>query len=224
MFRVLIAAVTLFVAQQAGAACVGADLLAEMPAQNRARLERAAAAQPFPNGLIWRAEKDDRVIHLVGTLHVADPRHTRTMQQITPLIERSKTIFLEVGNGDEARLQAKIARDPGVAFIVDGPTLPDLLPEADWQTLRRAMADRGVPGFLAAKMQPWMATVSLGMSKCAFQQALQKKPGLDQLILDHADAIGNPAQALEPFDTALGLFAAYTLEEQLDILRLSLTA
>ena len=185
-------------------------------------LRDAANRLPFANGILWRAERGSSVIHLVGTLHSPDPRHDRTLARVKPLIDRAASVFLEFGDGDEARLQARMASDPGSAFIVDGPTLPEILPQADWLALRAAMSDRGVPGFMVAKMQPWMAMVTLGMSKCALQQALNKQRGLDQMILDYAGEIGNPARALEPFDTVLTLFNEHTLQEQLDLLRLSL--
>lgn len=223
MIRAKIALFLLWLAAlPAHAGCDGTDLLDAMPADQRASLRAAADAQPYANGLLWRAERGDSVVHLVGTLHAPDPRHADTMAQITPLIDRASTVFLEFGDGDEARLQADMARNPGLAFIIDGPTLPEMLSRADWQALRGAMNDRGVPGFLAAKMKPWMAMLSLSMTKCAFQQAAKRQGGLDHLILGYARETGNPAQALEPYDSALTLMDHYSTEEQLELLSLNL--
>lgn len=226
VFRTLLACFTaaLISSAPSHAQCTGTDLLAQLPAETRSALRAAAHAQPYPDGILWQARKDDRVIHLVGTMHFADPRHTATMDRIRPLIDRAATVFLELGDGDEARLNAHLAANPGLAFIVEGPTLPDLLSPEDWATLKDAMADRGMPGFMVAKMQPWFAMMNLGLSKCIVQQIAAGKKGIDQTITDYAASVGKPARALEPFDTAFGLFTSYSDEESLEFLRLSLAA
>jgi len=222
MLRTIITLLVSFAALPAFAQCVGTDLLAEMPATEQAELRAVADAHPYPNGLLWRAERGDEMVHLVGTLHVADPRHADTFAQIKPLIERADTIFLELGEGDEARLQAKIASDPGLAFIIDGPTMPEILPQEDWDSLRAAMSDRGVPGFMAAKLKPWMLMMTVGISKCVFAELQAGKRGLDHAIMEYASDINNPAQALEDFDTAMRIFDGYSDAEMLDFLRLAL--
>ena len=223
MFKTLSFLAACLLAHPAFAACEGADIIADMPAEKSAAMRAEAARVPYPNGIIWRAERGEQVIHLVGTMHFADPRHQSTLDQVRPLIDRSAAIFLELADGDEQRLNDRISREPGVAFIIEGPTLPDLLSEAEWQKLQSSMADRGVPGFMAAKMQPWMAMLTLGMSKCVFQQTLEGKRGLDDMIMNYAGEIGNPARGLEPYDTVLDLFSVYSEAELLEFLRLFLT-
>lgn len=204
------------------AACTGTDLLAQMDAPDRKALYARADSQPNAQGLLWRAERGDEVIHIMGTLHTADSRHEKNMTILAPLIERADTILLEMGDGDEKRLQARMAREPGLAFIIEGPTLPDLLSAAEWDQLRAAMTKRGVPGFMAAKMQPWMAMITLGMSACVFRQTAEGKRGLDQMIIERANMLGNPAQALEDYDTSMYLFTEYDTAEVMDMLRLTL--
>lgn len=216
----------LFFALSSGAAlaaeCAGTDLLATMPEADRSELLARAAENPFPAGILWRAEKDGRTIHLVGTMHLFDPRHEATLERVTPMIEASGTVFLEMAEGDEARLQQMIAEKPSLAFITEGPTLPDLMAEDDWQALKDAMTERGMPGFMTAKMKPWMAMANLAFSRCDLVNIQAGKTGLDGMIIDRAIALGKPAVALEPIDTAFNIFAEYTLDEQIDMLRLTL--
>ncbi len=204
------------------AACTGTDLLAALPADQRAALEAAAANHPYAEGLLWRAERGGQVIHLVGTLHIHDPRHAATLAQIDPLIASVDTVFLEFAPGDEQRLQRKMARDPSLAFITEGPTLPDRLGPADWATLKRQMSDRGIPGFLAAKMKPWMAMTTLALTRCAMADIQAGRRGLDHMILGRAEALGTKVRALEPVDTLFEIFGSYTEAEQLDFLRMTL--
>ena len=220
--RFLVALLFVVGASPVFAACQGNDLFASMGDDQRGALETAANVHPYPHGILWHATRGTESVHLVGTMHFHDPRHDATLEQVKPWIDAATSIFLEVGEGDEARLQDKIARDPGLAFIVSGPTLPDLLPPDDWALLTKAMSDRGVPGFMAAKMKPWMAMLTLGLSKCVLADQQAGLKGLDQLIIAHATDIGNPAQALEPIETALNLFSGYTEQEMLEFLSLSL--
>jgi uncharacterized protein YbaP (TraB family) len=206
----------------AWAACTGTDLIAEMPQERRAAMFAEAEAQPFPRGILWRAERGDELIHLVGTMHFYDPRHQATFDQITPWLEGATTIMLELGEGDEARLQDHIAAEPSLAFIIEGPTLPELLSPADWDSLAEAFSDRGVPSFFGAKMRPWMALVTLGLTKCVIEDVNAGKIGLDQMISDMASALGNPAVALEDYDAVLKVFETYTQEEILTFLQLFL--
>ncbi len=221
MLRLMLC-LTMLLGRPAWADCTGTDLISTLPPDELAALRKTANAAPHANGILWRAEGEGRTLHLVGTLHVPDARHDATMDRIAPFLDGADAVLLELGDGDEARLQRMIAEDPGLAFITDGPTLPDLLPEATWTALRAALADRGVPGFMAAKMKPWMAMANLGFSACDMDNLRQGLRGLDGQIIDRAAALGKPATGLEPIDTALRLFAAFSEAEQIEMLELGL--
>ena len=61
------------------AACTGTDLRTTMTPQERAGLEARITAMPFAEGNHWIARRGSRTVHVIGTLHVNDPR----MAQIT---------------------------------------------------------------------------------------------------------------------------------------------
>jgi len=206
----------------ARAACPGTDLILGMPETDRAALRAAAREHPYAEGILWRATKGDRTVHLVGTMHLYDPRHAAMMDRLEPMLSQVEAVFLEVGAGDQAKLQRMIAEDPQLAFLTDGPTLPELLAPEDWDRLSAALADRGVPAFLASKMKPWMALANLGMTRCDFDNIRNGLLGLDSMIIKAAVAQGKPPVALEPIDTALKIFAEFTQAEQLMLLRLTL--
>jgi uncharacterized protein YbaP (TraB family) len=98
-----------------------------------------------------------------------------------------------------------MARDPGKMMIMDGPTLLERLPPDTWDRLSAALAARGVPGFMAAKLQPWYVAVMLAIPPCAIA-AMADPKGLDGMVIDAALAAGVPVRALEPFDTVFTLF------------------
>jgi hypothetical protein len=194
------------------AQCNGTNLFAQMPPEELAELTAAADAVPFPRGNYWRATRGEEVITLVGTYHFDDPRHAATLAVITPQITAATTVLVEAGPDEEAALMDLLARDPSKMMIMEGPTLLEQLPPDLWADLSTALAQRGVPGFLAAKLQPWYVAVMLSLPPCAILQ-MQDPKGLDGLVIDTALAAGIPVRGLEPFDTVFTLFDSMTQAE-----------
>ncbi|WP_101341081.1 TraB/GumN family protein [Cereibacter azotoformans] len=207
-------------APAAQAACTGTDLIAALPPEARERVEAEAAAQPYATGNFWRATRDGRQVVIAGTYHLADPRHAASLERLRPLIAEASALLVEAGPEEEARLKEAMARDPSL-MISDGPTLPEVLSEEEWQTLSDALRARGVPPVLASKFQPWYASMTLALPPCAVEAA--KNPdGLDRLAMRAAGDAGVPVRSLEPWNTVFDLFAELTPEEQLAMIRTAL--
>ena len=204
------------------AACQGNNLLLEMPTEDRNRLEQSAAEHPFHKGNLWRATKGDREITLIGTYHLTDPRHDEMLQSITPYLDTATTLLVEAGPEEEAALLAEAARDPTL-FVMPDTTLPTLMDPTDWETLAAAMSRRGIPGFMAAKFQPWYITILLAVPPCMMAEVQsQARTGLDHMIMDAAKARNVPVNGLEPFDTVFALFDSFSRDDQISMLRTSL--
>ena len=69
MLRLLSVVLCLSFPVAATASCDGNDMIAILSDNDRATLADRTAATPFPNGLLWRADKGDTVITLFGTYH-----------------------------------------------------------------------------------------------------------------------------------------------------------
>lgn len=214
-------ALALLAALPARAACSGTNLIAALPQADRADLARAAATHPFAQGNLWRATRGDRVVHLIGTFHMDDPRHDALMPRLAPLVAQASRLLVEAGPAEEAELKALMARDPGLMLAPQGPTLAEALPESDWQRLAGALRDRGIPPFMGSRLRPWYVSVLLAVPPCAMAQATQKN-GLDARLMAEAARAGVPVAALEPFDTALRVFDDMPGATQLDMIRSAL--
>lgn len=222
MLRALLLAAALLAAPAAAQTrCTGENLLDTIPAPDRAALAEAAAQVPHPQGLLWRATKDGRTLHLVGTYHLNDPRHDATFSRIEPLLDSARTILVEAGPEEEKALMSALARDPGLMVITEGPTLREALPQEEWDLLADAMRDRGLPPFMVSKFQPWYVSMLLALPAC--EGAMQaEKGGLDGMVIDHATERGIPLRALESHETVFRLFQSMTFEDQLGMIRSSL--
>ncbi len=218
-FLAALAALCLWPALTVHAACGGTDL---RPGLDPAALSSAMGDMPFPQGNLWRAEKPDSVVHVVGTIHLDDPRLDPIAARLRPLIAGADRVLLEMTETEEAALNDAMGRDPGLLFLTDGPTLPDMLAEPDWQRLSQAARDRGIPAFMAAKMQPWYLSTLLSIPPCAMADLAAGGEGLDARVQDIAMAEGVPTAALEPYDTLFRLLGAEPMEDQIEVLLASL--
>lgn len=208
----------------AGAAtCTGTDLLAGMSAAEKARL---VAGAPFPAGNLWRATRGDAEITLVGTYHLGDPRFAPIVRRLVPILKSADVLLVEAGPAEQAKLKREVTRDPGHMFIVKGPTLPERLPESEWQALSVAMNARGIPPVLAAKFQPWYVSMLLSVPPCAMDSLRDAQHGrgggLDKRLMRMAEVDGVPIRALEPWNSALKIFDGLSQGDQAGIIHAAL--
>ncbi len=188
------------IAFPAAAVCVGDSYLDQLTPQQEAQLSAAVADMPYSEGLIWTATKDTTEITVVGTMHIYDPR----LEEL------------------RAQLEELITREPDRLFLVDGPTLPELVDEETWQLILAAASERGIPSFMAAKMQPWYLSMTLAVPSCVMADMMAGARGLDQMIIEDAQAAGVPMQAVEPYTTLFDLFGDNNMDEQISMLRISM--
>lgn len=220
MLRVLTIILLVLQPLAASALCSGSDMIAALPASDRAALNIEAQAAPYPEGLLWQARKGESEIVIFGTYHFPHEQTSTHLERLKPLIDRAGVVYLEVSNEDQRQLQSEIATDPSIMFITEGKTLPDLLGEEDWQTLSDEMRARAIPSFMAAKFKPIWAAMMLGIGPCEARNGVMEQHGIDARIGEYAAGIGKPSQSLEDYRALLGVLDGFPLEEQLDMIRL----
>jgi uncharacterized protein YbaP (TraB family) len=211
-------------ATAAVAACQGTDIRDTFSPATTQSIAQAVAATPFPSGNHWRATRDGKTLHLIGTIHLDDPRLVAIAERLTGIIETSDMLLLEVSPDEEAALKRDMLERPELLFLQEG-TLPELLPEEDWARLRSAFEERGVAGVIASRFQPWYAATLLGIPACLIGvMADEGHLGLDNRLRDIALAGNVPMRGLEPHDTFFHLFTDDPMDAQLDIMMLTLNS
>ena len=206
----------------AHAECRGESILGDLPPEKLAAIQTATDAVPFPTGNFWRATRGDQVITIAGTYHLDDPRHAANLAALTPSILSAKTVLVEAGPEDTDALQALIAKDPSKIIIQTGPTLTDQLPPEVWTDLSTALANRGIPAFMAAKFKPWYVIAVLSVPPCLMAELKGEPKGLDGMVIDTATGANIPVQGLEPFDTIFRIFDQFSDEEIISMIQSNL--
>ena len=207
----------------AAANCAGPNVYPSLPESERQALEANAAEVPFSEGLLWRAEKDGVVSHLIGTFHVHLPAHAAMVARLEALSPPPEMVFLELTDEDQLRFQRHLTENPDSYLIQSGPSLIDRLGPDLWDRVVVQLEERGMPPFLAARYQPWFLGMTLMLPPCAFDVVKSGKKGLDQQIAAMAQTNNLPAASLDSIDGLLTMLASDPLEKQMDDLRWSLS-
>lgn len=200
--------------------CSGTDMIAALPKSERAALLSAAEEQAFPEGLLWRAKRGDTQITFFGTYHFPHEQTRAHLTAVKPYIEAADSIYLEVSNADSAQLEREMAENPSLMFIMEGPTLPELLGDEDWMLFSAEMRARGIAPFFAAKFKPTWAAMMLGIGPCEARSGALEGKGIDALIGDYAAEIGNPSRSLEDYRDLITMLDSFPMQDQLDMIRM----
>jgi len=200
------------------AACTGTDLRHTAAPEITAAVQAELARTPFAQGLSWIATRGERRLHIIGTMHLNDPRHAALVAHMTPAIKAADAVLLEVNRADKAKLNRTLAETPSMVFITEGPTLIDRLPAEDWQQIADQARAAGVPAFMAAKMRPWFLSMSLSVPQCA-RTIKDVTEGLDMQLMEVAEAAAVPTLSLEDPLHVFRLLDEAPLEEQVAELR-----
>ncbi|MCB4458353.1 TraB/GumN family protein [Leisingera sp. McT4-56] len=216
--RLLLTVFFLLLPASLWAACTGTDLRTALTEEERAGFEARIAAVPFSGGNHWIARRGSRTVHVIGTLHINDPRMARISADLAPLVRQADLLLMEASPADKAAFEAELGRTPSLMLITEGPTLIDRLPAAEWEALAAKVRDNGMPPWMAAKMRPWFLALSMAFPPC-LRQDKDVKRGLDLRLGEIAEAADVPVQSLEDPMTIIRMMDADPLEEQVRQLR-----
>lgn len=217
--RILAALLALSTVSTAAAAqsCGTEDLIAQLSADDRARLDALVAEHPYPEGNFWQATKGDSTVMVLGTIHIPDPRLAGIIDDVQPFLEDEADIFImEATSEDEARLASLAAEKPEMFFLTNGQSLIDLLGPEKWGEAKDKLEAIGIPGFVAAQFKPWYAAITLAIAPCAMQAIQSGEQGLDRQLERIALDDGVPIAALDDAEDVLRLFADEPLDAQLE--------
>lgn len=162
-------------------------------------------------GLLWRVTSPaGSVNHLLGTMHLADPRVLDVLRVVRPVLAASRAVALEVvlDEAAMAALQSAMFEPAG------GSSLDDLLGEPLYRRTAGYLARHGIPAEVAPLLKPWAAFT-----------VLSQPPGaaggvpLDLALAQEARAGGRGLHGLETVAEQLALFETLPAGQALAMLR-----
>lgn len=222
MIRFLLAALILSFANMATAYCAGPNLYDQLPKADRAALVHRTAAVPWSSGLLWQVEKDGVTSYIIGTMHLPDRGLAPIATRVEGLLPSVDRVFLELTSADESALQNHLQSRPDLMFITQGPSLIDRLSDAEWAFVSKEAQQRGVPPFMAAKMQPWVLGMTVAIPVCAMEAMQSGARGLDRTLEARALQAGLPIASLDDPLGLIATLAAGSVEEQVEDMKIGL--
>lgn len=223
MLRPILTAICLMAPTVAFAQTCGTrNLIDELNEADKARLAALVEPHAYPEGVLFKAEKPGSTVIVAGTIHIPDPRLDPMVERLQSEVTAADVLILEASSEDEEGIATLAASNPDLFFITEGPTLIDLLSEEEWNMVTDRLDDIGIPGFLAAKFQPWYLSMTLAIPKCALALVQSGAKGLDRQLEVIANDAGVPIATLDDTEAVLRIFADEPIEKQLDGLRIGL--
>ncbi len=163
-------------------------------------------------GIFWKIEiagKDPS--YLLGTMHSSDPRILETASRVASSLLSCRNFVMESVMDTAALMQIGSS-----LLITDGSDLQALLGETWYQRLVPAAAERGIPEPFLRRMKPWVAMSILSAP------AFQSGQFLDLVLYQKALAAGIRVQGLETTAEQLQIFEGLSLEDQVELLKMTI--
>ncbi len=221
--RIIYALCFVFLGSFANAECNDPVLFNDLSKETQNALLETSSKHPFAEGLFWQVEKDGVVSHLMGTMHIPDPRLDIQLNILKDPISQAQQMFLELTSEKEQDFQQHILSHPESYLITEGPSLIERLSEEDWATITEMLQRRGIPGFMAAKFQPWYLGLVLSVPVCAMQGLQAGQLGMDRKIEQVARENDIPRHSLDTIPSLLAVLAGAPMEKQFKDLELGIS-
>ncbi|WP_170769023.1 TraB/GumN family protein [Ruegeria lacuscaerulensis] len=215
--RFLFIFICLFLPLSAYAACEGRDLRPDLSAEMQDQIQQALVNFPYPEGNHWIATKDGATLHLIGTVHTNDARMDAVVERLEPTLSQADAFYFEVTKAEMDAFQQGLAEDLSPVLITSGPTLIDMIPAEQWETLSQGLADRGIPSWMGAKMRPWFLSMTLGVPPCMVHEP-NASYGMDARLTDLAAEYDIPQFSLETTAELMAMFNEFPMEQQVQSL------
>lgn len=207
-------------------ACRGSDIIDEMKVTAPAlhtRIKAAAAATQNGEAVLWRIEKSGlSPSHLLGTVHLSDPRVATLTPAIRSALDASKRVVLEVADLSAQALGAAMGRAGPLLVYSDGSRLDGRLTADDFQLVKTHLAKSGLPDAMASLVRPWFAYMLLSVSQCERQRVTKGAVVLDMQIANEGRRRQLPVSGLETLEQQLAAMAAVSDAQQVEMLKATL--
>lgn len=221
-------AVLTFSAQAALAeqSCPGRSIIGDLKTRSpelHARVTDAAATTSNAGHVLWRIEREGRAAsHLLGTIHLTDPRVNVLSEELRSALDRAGTVALEVADLSPEAMAGAMAKSGDLVTFADGRNLATLLSPEEIAGVEQILVGAGLPAEAAPVFKPWVVSLMLAVSECERRKVQSGKLVLDARIASLARDAGKNVVGLETIDSQLAAMASLPDAAQLDMLRAGL--
>lgn len=178
----------------------------------------APAAESQGSVFMWRVQRGQTTVHLLGSIHAMKPEAYPLPAPIEAAFEAAEVVVFEV---DLDEMNGAALEMLAAGSLEGGRTLEQELGPELWARLAATVEGTGLAPAALQFMKPWMAALSVAGLELA-RAGYQPASGLDLHLSRRAADSGKERQALETVEQQLGLFTGLSPEESAAFLRSTL--
>lgn len=207
---------------QSDSVCEGVNLLEQVRREDPQAYQQiidAAHAVPNAVGKFWKAEKPGIApSYLFGTFHDTET-HRYVDQAVWDALKAADGAWFELSEAEKQRVRKAVEADPlGMLFDLNAPPLSSRLSPEDVESLKAALADRGLSLEAVEQRRAWWLFSVLGLPACQLQALQAGAKTLDDRLAEFSIAEGVPNHGLETFDEAFAAIESMDLEATTQII------
>lgn len=191
--------------------CDGTDFATTLSDAERQEIRTAVEAVPYAQGNHWIARRGDQTLHVIGTLHLNDPRMEAIADRLSPLLDQAELLMMEVSAEDMNDFNS--LDNMSAYLLTEGPSLIELMGEKDWADFSTVLREHQIAPWMAAKMRPWLLDQVLTLPTC-IRIDKQASAGLDMRLDAIAKSRDLPVASLERMEELIGIMNAKPLDQQ----------
>lgn len=166
-------------------------------------------------GRLWRVERSGAPpSHIMGTIHITDPRVRDLPRPILRAFKSSKRAAFELLAGPAERQQSAASRR-----LPEGRSLAGILGRETYEKTVAMAAHYGLKEEVVDRMRPAALAILFQFTPEDYRRQLDGDLVLDEWLIQYAYDLGMRVVALETVDEQLSLLTEATLEQEVHMLR-----
>jgi len=152
---------------------------------------------------LWRIDKGESHIYLLGSIHVGSPDMFPLDQRITSAYDESDEVAFEID-------MSKVNPMELMKYMTysDGTKLKDNISEESYEKLKKSLEASGLPEVAFESFKPWAAAITAQQMIMA-KEGFDESNGIDNHFMEKANSTKKPIRELETAEFQMGLFSEF---------------
>lgn len=160
-------------------------------------------------GLFWQISQPNlKPSYLFGTIHSSDPRVTQLPSLVQHRFEQADSVTLEININLSEMVTSLFS-----LYLSPEQTLDKLMDKKEYRQIIDTLQEYGMPEEVTKRLKPWATMMIISMPKPQSGQVL------DALLYQKAQSLQKSIYGLETVEEQLAVFEGFSLDEQLTLLK-----
>lgn len=166
-------------------------------------------------------QRDEQLVYILGTIHLGDGDGYQLGSDILASLANSDLVALELSPEELSNSQSYMADFILEAELPEDTLLEQLINPEHFETLMATIAPDSFTRQFYNQYQPWIAQMVFDAT-IQIESGLDPNSGIEYLVIEEAQKADKLIVGLETFEQQIDAFRDWTIEEQAQMLSLSI--